>query len=89
MLIDQAIQTLASARLRKGLYWMRVRRQPIPAQMLGQIIQSQLWRQWGYGRLCDILIHERGLDVERATDLTAQAINGGYEDAKLYGCWTS
>jgi hypothetical protein len=86
MLIDQAIQTLASARLRKGLYWMRVRRQPIPPQLFDQIIQSQLWRQWGYGRLHDMLIQELGLDVERATDLTAQAIKGGFEDAKLYGC---
>jgi hypothetical protein len=86
MLIDHAIQTLARARLRKGLYWMRVRRQPIPTLILDQIIQLQMWRQWGYGRLCDMLIHELGLDLEQATDLTAQATNGGLENGKSYRC---
>ena len=77
---------LASSRARKSLYWLRVRREPIPDQVVEQIIRSGVWHQWGYRRLGDLLMREVGLTAERAADWTCRAIEGGYEDASAYGC---
>ena len=77
---------LASSRARKSLYWLRVRREPIPDHVVEQIVRSGVWHQWGYRLLGDLLMREVGLTAEQAADWTCRAIGWGCEDARVYGC---
>lgn len=76
---------LTASRIRKCLYWMRIRRETIPDPMIESIIRSGVWRQWGYARLAEALHREVGLDVNRTVDWTRNAIEWGCENAESYG----
>ena len=83
--IDTTAQILAAGRLRKRIYWARVRREPIPDAAVESIIRCEVWRQWGYKRLVDALTQDVGLAIDRAANWTCKAIEWGCEDAGLYG----
>mgnify|MGYP001490625375 CR=1 FL=1 len=75
---------IAAARLRRDLYWYRMRGRIPDEGMLEEIISTGVWRVWNM-RLVDWLTAELGVPRERAIDLTAEAIKKGHEDGKLYG----
>lgn len=82
---ELAVARLAATRVRKALAWARQRCEPIDDAVVQIVVRQRLWPHWGYPRLLECLYAECGLDQDKSVNLTMEAINGGYEDAKLYG----
>jgi len=82
---DEAVRRIMALRVRKLVYWRRKDGNPIPEDLVQNIIRRRVWTYWGYPRLIAVLKEEFGIDQDRAASMTATAIREGFEDGKLYG----
>jgi hypothetical protein len=79
------MRRISANRLRKSLFWIKKQGLKLPSESLKDFARSGLWQELGYARLLDCLLTEFEVPVEKAIEITAAAVKGGYEDERLYG----
>lgn len=84
--LNLLVRKETAARTRRLLYWTQRSPETLPLNsIIKSVIENRLWSLWGYSQLATCLQHEFHLPTDKVIEWTKEAINKGYEDARIYG----